>query len=74
MAGKRVVFTFDEKSYADLKSIAAERYSGSMAETVRESLAVREALQSQADQGYSEIVVRDPDTGKERVMVTPALK
>ncbi len=73
MAKKRVVFTFDEGSYKYLKDMAEERHSGSMAEALRASLAVRKALQSQAIKGFSEVIVRNPDTGKERVMAASAL-
>jgi hypothetical protein len=44
-----------------------------MGEAVRESLQISRALQSQANQGFSEIVVRNPETKEERVIVVPAL-
>ena len=44
-----------------------------MAEAVRESLSVNRALQNQAKQGFTEIVVRNPETKEERVMVLPTL-
>ena len=46
----------------------------SMADAVRESLQVSRALQSQAEQGFSELVVRNPQTGEERVIVIPNLQ
>ncbi len=68
---QRVVFTFDERSLASLKEMVEQGQFGSMAEAVRESLSVNRALQSQARQGFTEIVVRDPETKQERVMILP---
>jgi len=68
-AGKRVVFTFNERSLATLREMVAEGHFPSMAEAVRESLGVYRGLQSQARQGFTEVVVRDPQTKRERVMV-----
>jgi hypothetical protein len=45
-----------------------------MAETVRESLQISRALQSQAKKGFKELVVRNPETGEERVIVIPHLE
>jgi Arc/MetJ-type ribon-helix-helix transcriptional regulator len=69
----RVVFTFDERSLANLKEMVEQGHFGSMADAVRDSLAVNRALQQQVQQGFREIVVRDPDTKEERVMVIPSL-
>jgi hypothetical protein len=44
-----------------------------MGEAVRESHQISRALQSQAQQGFSEIVVRNPETKEERVIVVPML-
>jgi hypothetical protein len=44
-----------------------------MAEAVRESLQVSRALQTQAEQGFTELLVRNPKTGAERVIVIPSL-
>lgn len=68
---QRVVFTFDERSLASLKDMVEQGRFPSMAEAVRESVAVNRALQTQAKQGFTEVVVRDPETGEERVMVLP---
>ena len=45
-----------------------------MADTVRESLQISRALQSQAGQGFTEVMVRNPETREERVLVIPALQ
>lgn len=70
---QRVVFSFDERSLESLQKIKEQGRFASMGEAVRESLQISRALQSQANQGFSEIVVRNPDTKEERVIVVPAL-
>lgn len=70
---KRVVFSFDERSYDSLEKIKEQGHFSSLADTVRQSIEVSGALQSQAQQGYSEVTVRNPETGEERVLVIPRL-
>ena len=70
---KRVVFTFDERSLESLEKIKAEARFGSLADAVRNSLQVTRALQQQKEQGYTEVVVRNPETKDERVIVIPNL-
>src|SRR5260370_26624799 len=71
---QRVVFSFDERSLESLQKIKEQGRFTSMGEAVRESLQISRALQSQAHQGFSEIVVRNPETKEERVIVVPALQ
>jgi Arc/MetJ-type ribon-helix-helix transcriptional regulator len=71
---KRVTFTFDERSLDTLEDMTEEGKFSSMAETVRESLQIGRALQSQAKKGFKELIVRNPDTGEERVIVIPHLE
>lgn len=76
MAGKksrRVAFTFDERSLSTLEEMTEQGNFSSMADTVRESLQISQALQSQAKHGFTEIVVRNPDTDEERVIIIPHL-
>lgn len=70
---QRVVFTFDDRSLQSLQRIKEQGRFSSMADAVRESLQVSHALQTQAEQGYTELVVRNPKTGEERVIVIPVL-
>ena len=70
---RRVVFSFDERSLESLEKLTELARFSSMAETVRESLQISRALQSQAGQGFTEVVVRNPNIHEERVMVLPAL-
>jgi Arc/MetJ-type ribon-helix-helix transcriptional regulator len=71
---KRVVFTFEERSLENLQKLTDQGRFSSMADTVRESLQISRALQSQAGQGFTEVLVRNPETNEERVMVIPALQ
>lgn len=74
MAGsKRVVFSFDERSYDSLEQMKSEGRFSTLAETVRQSLRASRALQAQGRQGFSEVIVRNPETGEERVLVIPEL-
>ena len=70
---RRVVFGFDERSLDSLKRITDQGHFSSMADSVRESLQVMNALQNQAQKGFTEVVVRNPDTNEERVLVIPTL-
>lgn len=70
---KRVVFSFDERSYDSLEKIKDQGRFSSLADTVRQSIEVSQALQNQAQQGFTEVTVRNPQTGEERVLVIPRL-
>jgi hypothetical protein len=65
---KRIIFTFDDRSYESLETFKKKGKYSSLAEAVRESLAMSVALQGQAEQGYTQIVVRNRK-GKERELV-----
>jgi len=71
---KRVVFSFDERSLESLQKLTEQGRFSSMADTVRESLQISRALQSQAGQGFTEVMVRNPETKEERVIVIPTLQ
>ena len=71
---KRVAFTFDERSLTTLREMTEEGNFSSMADTVRESLQISRALQTQAKKGFTEIIVRDPETEEERVLIIPSLQ
>jgi prolyl-tRNA editing enzyme YbaK/EbsC (Cys-tRNA(Pro) deacylase) len=71
---QRVVFSFDARSLESLQKIKEHGRYTSMGEAVRESLQISRALQSQANQGFSEIVVRNPETKEERVIVVPVMQ
>lgn len=71
---RRVVFSFDQRSLESLEKLTAQGRFSSMADTVRESLQISRALHSQAGQGFTEILVRNPETNEERVLVIPTLQ
>ena len=71
---KRVAFKFDAHSLATLEEMKEDGHYSSLAETVRDSLQINRALQIQAKKGYNEIIVRDSETGDERVLVIPSLQ
>lgn len=71
---RRVVFTFDERSLETLEKLTEQGRTGSMANTVRDSLQIARALQSQAREGYTEVIVRNPQTDRERVLLIPNLQ
>jgi len=70
---RRVVFDFDESSFESLQELTEQGRFGSMGETVRDSLQIARALRSQAGSGFTEVVVRNPDTQRERVLMIPSL-
>lgn len=71
---KRVAFTFDERSLSTLEEMTEEGRFSSMADTVKESLQISRALQNQALNGFTEVIVRNPETGEEKVVVIPYLQ
>ena len=76
MAGKkktRIAFTFDEQSLAGLEEMKDDGNYSCFAETVRDSLQITRSLQKLAKRGYSEIIVRDPKTDEERLLIIPTL-
>jgi hypothetical protein len=45
-----------------------------MAEAVRDALGLVHVLQSEAENGFTELVVRNPATGDERVLIVPSMR
>lgn len=70
---RRLVFTFDERSLESLEKIKQQGRFSSLADAVRQSLQISKALQSQSQQGFREVIVRNPETTEERVLVIPEL-
>jgi len=70
---KRVVFSFDERSFESLEKMTEQARYPSMGQTVKDSLQVLRALQNQAKQGYKEVIVRNPETNEERIIIVPDL-
>lgn len=70
---KRVVFSFDERSLESLQKLKDQGRFSSLGEAVRESLQISRIIQFQASQGFTEVIVRNPVTKEQRVIVIPAL-
>lgn len=74
MPTQRVVFTFDDHSYETLKSLREKGDFSSMGTAVKESIQLSEILQDQVSQGFSEVVLRNPKTNQEKVLIIPSLR
>jgi hypothetical protein len=70
---RKVLFAFDERSHAGLMELKKRAGFQSLGETVREAVRLTHTLQSQSLHGFSEIIVRNPDTKEQRVLVMPSL-
>lgn len=70
---KRVVFTVDEQSLANLERVRRRLGVKSLGEAIRISLALADSLQKEAELGFVEVLTRSPKTGMERRMGGPAL-
>lgn len=65
---RRIVFSFDEKNINRLEKIQ-KRNNLNMAEAIRESMMINNALLDQIEEGFGEIIVRNPKTGEEKILV-----
>lgn len=63
---KRVVLSFDAVAYGNLEELRRKGGFKTVADAIKDSLVVRTMLRRQAEQGYSELCVRNPGTKKER--------
>ncbi len=71
---KRIAFTFDDESLETLRETQNLGKYVTLAEAVRDSLGTFNALQEEVEHGYTEVVVRNPETGRERVLLSPGLR
>jgi len=71
---QRVVFTFDDGSLASLKQVKDRGEFSSLGSAVRESVQLSEALQDQVAGGFTEVVVRNPQTKQEKTIIIPSLQ
>jgi hypothetical protein len=74
MAQKRVVFTFDDGSLDSLKQVQNRGDFPSMGTAVRSSIQLNEILQDQVAEGFTEVVLRNPSTNQEKILVIPSLQ
>jgi hypothetical protein len=68
--GTRVIFDFDEENLEVLRRMTNQFQFEDMGETVRQSLRVVFALREQAKEGYTQVVVRNPSTQGEKILVS----
>ena len=66
---RRVVFTFDEKSFSSLKQIIEDGGYQDMAAAVKDSLCILNALLHEGNQKNAEIILRSPKTNREKVFI-----
>jgi hypothetical protein len=64
----KVELSFDEQSFKVLQEIRDEASLGSEAATLRRALLIMRTLQKQAKNGYSDVVVENPETGEQMVL------
>lgn len=68
-----LILTFDDGSLTTLTQMTAEGAYADPADTLHESLQINATFMTQAKQGFSEVIVRNPRTGDERVVEIPRL-
>lgn len=71
---KRILFSFDSRNYRNLRDLVAIGRFSTTSDAVRDAVQVARALHDQAQEGYTEIVVRNPKTQQERVVIVPSLQ
>ena len=74
MAAQRVVLTFDANSLDSLKQLQERGEFSSIGTAVREAVQLSEVLQEQVDDGFTEVVLRNPKTNQEKTLVIPSLR
>lgn len=68
----RITFTFDDRSLSTLEDLKAKGRFSSMGEAVRDSLQLNSTVHSQELQGFTEVILRNPITREERIVVRPS--
>ncbi|KQR33139.1 hypothetical protein [Deinococcus sp. Leaf326] len=68
-----VLFMFDDGSFGALSQMTTEGNYADPADTLRESLQINATFMTQAKQGFTEVIVRNPRTGDERTLEIPRL-
>ena len=67
----RLVFVLDSKSLAGIKGIQKDGNHDTMADTVKDALMIKRAIQTQAKEGFVQVILRNPKTGDERILPIP---
>ena len=74
MATQRLVFSFDDGTLRTLKAVRETGDFPSFGTAVRESLQTSELLQDLVASGFTELIVRNPHTNKEKTIVVGSLQ
>ena len=74
MATQRVVFSFDKDSLATLQHIKERGGFQSLGMAVKESIELSDFLQDLVDNGFSEIIVKNPQTNEEKTIIVSSLQ
>lgn len=64
----KILFTFTSAAKLQLESIRDKFNVDSLASALQLSLSLTSSLQKQFDKGYTQVIVRNPNTGDERSM------
>jgi hypothetical protein len=72
--GKRIVFSFDDRSLDSLQQVKEKGRFQSLGTAVRESIQINQVLHDEASEGFTEVVVRNPKTKQEKTLIIPSLK
>jgi hypothetical protein len=72
--GKRIVFSFDDRSLDSLERVKEKGGFQSLGTAVRESIQINQVLHDEASEGFTEVVVRNPKTRQEKTLIIPSLK
>ena len=64
-----MVFTFEAESFSSLEKLQEDGDYPSLAETVKDSLKIMRTIQQGAKQGYTELIVRNPSTDIEKLIL-----
>jgi hypothetical protein len=74
MASQRVVFSFDPESLATLNQVKERGGFQSLGMAVKESIELSDFLQNLVDKGFSEIIVKNPETSQEKTIIVSSLQ
>ncbi len=70
----RIVVTFGANSLDSLKKIQKRGEFSSISAAVREAVLLSEVLQEQAGNGFTEVILRNTKTNKEKMLEIPSLR
>ena len=62
---RRVIFTIDVEALSAIEQIQVDGGYADLTETIKDSLMILRAIQTQSKQGFTDLVTRNPDTGDE---------